>query len=339
MARKGLTKVGQRSERPVVRKPEIKVTSRGDVTQDIERIFQDGVCVDLRIGFWTAMKRNTVEDLGIEERDVPRYVIGLGTKRLVKKSLVDSWTTIANKARHRLRKRSFNFPIGSCSFAPLSELPQIEQELGDLKVEFERAVEYLWTNYDQIRDEFLAEFPEHRDSLARLFPPRDQAKRAFYFEWDIFSFSVPRKAQLVAFDKRKHAEAQRKLEEYKVRIEKRMADFLASVVTEMRTKVATACLRITERVRKGEVITDKSLNALRGVMDYYRQMNFTGDAKVEEFLQALDGVLKGRDAESFEHNPRLVGALTTALDAVQTAAESVTDVSEITGGYRRRITV
>jgi hypothetical protein len=228
-------------------------------------------------------------------------------------------------------------------------MPMIEEQLGNFQAEFDKAVEHLWMNYDTIRDEMLEEFPEHRESLARLFPARDVARSAFYFTWDVFNVSVPRKAQLVAFNKERaalrakgraerQATSERAMANFRTRLEQRMGEFLADVVTEMRTKVATACLRITERVKKGEVITNKSLNALRGVIDYYREMNFPGDARIENMLTSLNqNVLNGRDAETFEQSPPLAAALTSALDAIQNAAESVTDMSEITGGYRRRI--
>ncbi len=242
---------------------------------------------------------------------MPEFVIGLGTKRLVKKELIDSWQQIAVKARHRLQKDSFLFPVGSSSFVPIAKLPMLEEELSKLKTEFERAVEYLWTNYDTIRAAMLEEFPDYRDSLARLYPPRDVARARFYFVWDVFNVSLPRKAQLVAFDKQKRAESEWVLASYRSRLEQRMGEFLADVVTTMRTKITTTCIKIADRVRKGEV---------------------------EDMLTKLEKeVLAGRDADAFEKDKKLMTALTTTLDAIQKTAEAVTDVSEITGGYKRRI--
>jgi hypothetical protein len=339
--KKPLAKAAKRQAKtPVtIRKPLVKITAKGNVTQDLERIFSDGVLVDLQIGFWSAKRRNTADDLGIEQEDIPEFVIGLGTKRLVPKELSDSWQRLAARARYILRHHSFVFPIGNTSFAPTNSLPFIEEELNKLKEQFEKAGESLWKNYDKIRADMLEEFPQHRAALSRLYPPRELVRRAFYFTWDVFNVTLPKREQLAAFDRKKAADGEKALARYRVKLEERMQNFVVDVVSTMRAKVAAACLAITERVKGGDVVTNRSLNSLRGFIESYRELNFAGDQRIETMLTALEKEVLTNDADAFKDDAALQRTLIQTLDNVRKAAEAVTDISEITGGYQRRIRV
>lgn len=321
-------------------KPVVTITTKGSVTQDLETIFRDGVLLDLQIGFWSAKRRNTVDDLGIEQDDVPEFVIGLGTKRLIKKELIDSWQQLAAKARYVVRRHSFVFPIGDTSFVPINSLPVIEEELVKLKQQFEAAGENLWKNYDKIRDAMLREFPEHRQALARLYPPRDQVRRAFYFTWDVFNVTLPRKAQLEAFDRKKVAEGEKVLARYRTQLEQRMTDFVADVVGMLRAKVITVSQTIMAKIKSGDVVSNQSINSLHALIARFREMNFPGDQRIETMLTSLEKeVLGDRDAAAFKDNDALQKTLVKTLDGLVKAAEAVTDISEITGGLRRKIRI
>lgn len=317
MPRKALAKASPRKSAktkpaPVVRMPLVKITTSGDVTQDLDRIFSDGVLVDLRIGYWNALKRNTPEKLGLKAQEIPDDVSGIGMHRLIPKKTVDSWRTLAGHARYILERHSFVFPVGQCSFVPKDSLARVHEELTKTKTDFLKAAESA---------------------------PR-QMRHLFYMEWDVFNVALPRKAQLVAFDKKKHAEGEKALQRYKMQLEQRMAEFIGEVVGTMREKVIEVCVNIQEKLKSGEVITNRSLNSLRGVIERFREMNFVGDERIEGLLNRMDKELLGdRDAETYQNNDALQRELTKSLDGLVKAATAVTDVSEITGGYGRRIRV
>lgn|SRR5262245_47842457 len=321
-------------------KPAVTITTKGDVTQELEAIFRDGVLLDLRIGFWSANRRNTADDLGIEQESIPDFVVGLGTKRLVPKELTLTWRKIASHARYIVHRHSFVFPVGQCAFVPLSALPKIEAELLKLKGEFEKAGAYLWENYDKIRNDMLKEFPEHRNALARLYPPREEVRRAFYFVWDVFNVSLPRKAQLEAFDRKKAIESEKKLGEYRQKLEQRMTEFVADVVSTLRAKVAKACQVVAAKVKSGEVVDNRSISTLHAAISRFREMNFPGDQTIENMLKSLEkDVLSNRDASAFKDDAKLQKTLVKTLDGIVKAAEEVTDISAVTGGYRRKILI
>src|SRR5262245_43966218 len=112
MARKALARVTGKKTPDAPRKPLVKITTSGDVTQDLDRIFNDGVLVDLKIGHWNALKRNTPEKLGLKPDEIPDDVSGLGMHRLMPKKTVDSWRRLVGHARYIVRRHSFVFPVG-----------------------------------------------------------------------------------------------------------------------------------------------------------------------------------------------------------------------------------
>lgn len=327
--------------------PKVKVTPRNaqrDVTRELEALFRDGVLVDLDIGFWTARKRNDASDLGIEdEEQIPDFVVGLGTKRLLPKEMTDEWQQIAAHARTRLRKWSHLFPIGNASFVPLEALPKIEEMLLEDQAKFYSVVkEKLLDRWDDVRAKLLADYPEHADKLSRVFPNKHEVERMFYFSWASFTVSLPKKISKAGIDARM---AQKKVDaetaalaRYNAEIESRLDGFLNDTVTALRARVIKVCASISERVKAGDVVTNKNLTTLRNCVEQFKTMgNFLGDADVLARLEKVQKELLGENtADDFADNARLRTQLQQALDDVARAADA-TDVSEVTGEYRRRM--
>lgn len=313
-----------------------KVRTQGDVTRDVESIFDDGVLVDLDIGYWLAKSRNTASDLGVNERKLPKYVIGLGTKRLVPKSLSDRWRRIAGKARYTVRRYSFPFPIGDCAFVPLKALPKVEERLRTLQKEFNAEPTYLAKHYDKIRTTTTKQYPQ----LRALYPPKAVVLSKFYFTWQLFSVKLPKQAQLAALNRKKAAAAQAAEQRAAAELESRVHRFVDEAVKTLRAKTAEICQTIADKIKAKEVVTQRSLTQLNNAIERFKLMNFAGDDEVESRLTALQKeVLQGNKAEDFADDEALRTALVTALNDVRKAAEQVSDIASVTGGYRRRIAV
>lgn len=324
-------------------------------TKDLDQIFQDGVLIDLQVGYWQARAANTTRDLGIaKSRDLlPDFIAGLGTKRLIDKNLVDTWGNLANRARYAITKRSFEFPIGKHRFIPLAALPAAEIELQDIKREFETSIDYLVRNYDAFRERMLSKSPEHRRALAGHFPAKRDLREKFYMTWTPFVLSLPRKAKVeiakresiattVAERERlaklRQADQERAERRYREHLETQMQGFLTEAVNTLRTKAVDLCTTIAAKVRSGEVVTDRNLNQMRRFVDQFAMMNFVGDDDVAAKLDVLKKtILDGRDADAFVTDEIMRQRLAGALDAIQDAAKEVTDLSKVTGTLRRKI--
>lgn len=309
----------------------------------IEKILDNGVLVDLNIGFWQGLQRNTKDDLGISEE--PEYVAGLGTKRLVSKEIRDEWRKIVAQARYVIRKHSFVFPIGESAFVPIGKLPDVETELLKLQQQFEAAREKLAKDFDALRADAIKAYrkanPENANVFEQNYPAKDEAVSAFYFRWAVFNVALPKKMQLRAFNKKKAQKDAEILQQYQHRLEEQMQGFIADAVQTLRARAIDFCSTIRDKIKSGDVVSTQSLNALRTWIDRFHEMNFAGDAKVADALTRLkrDVLIEDRDGATFHENKDLTSALDGALKEVQKAAESVTDLEAITGGYKRKIRV
>lgn len=313
-----------------------RVRTQGDLTKDVESIFDDGVLVDLDIGYWLAKSRNTARDLGVKEEKLPKYVIGLGTKRLVPKSLSDRWRRIAGKARYTVRRYSFPFPIGDCAFVPMKAVPKVEDRLRALQQDFDHERKYLVKNYDKIQTATTKQFPV----LKPLYPQKAVVSSKFYFTWQLFSVKLPKQAQLAATSRRKAQAAEQAQQRAAAELEKRVQGFVNEAVKTLRAKTAEICEKIADKIKTKEVVTQRSLTELNSFIERFKLMNFAGDDEVERRLEALQReVLQGNKADDFADDEALRTALVSSLNDVRKAAEQVTDIASVTGGYRRRIAV
>ena len=320
----------------------------GDVSRSVDDIFQHGVLVDLQIGFWSAAVRNAAEDLGITRSKLAPMIKGLGTKRLVPPEMSNAWTTLAGRARYIVRRDAFPFPIADVSFVPLTVLPKVERGLLDLQTEFFKTSTRLFTDFDEIRDEWVKKQPEqHRARLRALYPLRDVVRARFYFTFSTFTVAVPKKVRVESAKReRMEAEARSRLdaqERYRAQLEARVAGFVSDAAKTLRAKTVEMCHAIVQKIKTGDVVTQRSLNSLRTFIDRFSELNFVGDDEIESRLKTIKrDVLGERDADDFEGDERgarvMRERLETALEDVRETAMRVSDTSS-TGLARRRIVV
>lgn len=309
------------------------------VSNVIANVFENGVLVDLNIGFWTAMNRNTARDLGItitKEEKLPANIAGLGMKRLIEKEFADRYKAVAAHARYKLRCASFLFPVGQASFVPLAALPGLETDLLALKAQFDKAAHDLNLHWESIKAAMLKKYPRLHEGQ---YPAKAEVTSKFYFDWAVYNVTLPKQAQLAAFNKRKAKQGEEVLARYRKELDERMAHFLAESVSTLRAKTIDLCVSIEQSISAGRIVTDRSLTTLHTFIDKFAELNFVGDKEVEKRLDKLKQELGEHTREDFEQSPALGQALAATLDEIRKAAEAVTDVGSIAGGYARRIRV
>lgn len=317
-----------------------------------ERIFDDGVLIDLTCTFWQGRLSNTLEDLGLTAEDVPPFIVGLGTKRLIAKEFTDGWAAIIARARYALRRHSFLFPVGDAAFVPAAALAPVDQELTTLRSELlTTGPDYLRRHYTTIKRAFLEkEVPaEHRDRIAALYPPLDAVTNKFLLTWTAFTVQIPKRATLARANVKEaaakaEAATKRKLDEdaavtrYQRELESRMNQFLTASVNTLRARTVELFQTVTEKIGKGEAVTDRSLQTLRRQIEQFKMLNFVGD-DVEQKLDALTKeVLRDRTAQDFT-DEQARATLDRALTGIIKAAAQVRDVSAVAGNYKRRVDV
>lgn len=320
----------------------------GSSQHDVDKIFNHGVLIDLKIGFWSAKVRNAAEDLGVDPSTLASMIVGLGTKRLCPKKVSDTWTTLAAKARYIIRRNAFAFPIADVSFVPLTTLPKVERLLLDLQLEFDKAAKFIVDNIEDVSEKWVQEQPvEHRARLRKLIPPKEMLRSRFYFTFSAFTVAVPKKVR-VESAKRGRMEVEERMrvdaqERYRAQLEARVQQFVDDAVKTLRQKTIEMCLSIVAKIKTGEVVTTRSLNTLRTFIERFRELNFSGDDEIERRLDAIQrDVLGDREAEDFTPDAasgvQMRERLAVALDDVRQVAAAVSDRST-SGLTKRRLVI
>lgn len=300
--------------------------------KNIDRIFTDGVLIDLDIGYWSGQKRLRPEDLELSE--VPE-IYSLGKKYLVFKEVINRFRRLEKRARRYVDMHSFAFPVGSTRFVPRRAAIELLPKLDEMKDEFYREVDNFVANYDVVRQETLKTYSAYRKHLEPYYPSAAEVRAKFHFDYHLYTISAPSIDRVSSVELAAEEEVYRKyVREYDEKLRREFDGFIDSVVKQLRARAADLCSRIAAKVRNGEVVTKQSYDALRRLVDEYSLLNFVGDREVEARLQEIKKRFLGQNVPEGD-----MEEFTKALDGVVEAAANVTDISKVTGTYKRRLKV
>jgi hypothetical protein len=199
------------------------------------------------------------------------------------------------------------------------------------------------------KQEFGPEFDPEKDKqefinkfLTRvnaLYPTPGSLPSRFSLTWDIYEIALPRMRKVdsdtVAEDEKK---AQIATEEYQVQIQKKIGGFIDDVVTTLRHETLELCNKIVNNIKDGKVVKTTTLNSLSRFVEKFRELNFVGDQKVETQLELLQKeFLDVHSNEQIIEQMDLQDELKRRLNLLVESASDVTDISSITGEYKRKI--
>jgi hypothetical protein len=313
-------------------------------------VFADGVLVDLNIRFWGGLARNQRVDVGLAvDAELPGFVVGLGMKRLIPLHYAKEWSNLAGRARYAVETHSFKFPVGAeARFVPMAYLGPLEEILTEIQGEFQASVEGFLTRYEHEQAEYLAQFPDHRDRLLAIYPNRASIADRFGFTWVAYTVALPtergvRRVAVESVDRLRpesleSAQQRTVLAKYRDDLSKRFEGFLDEAVGALRSEAVKICQGIEGRLAKGEIITEQSLGALRRFFERFKAMNFVGDAGMAAELTRLDRTLADRSAKDLSAEG-MREEFAASLRRISLATDEISDVSAVTGTYRRRIAV
>jgi hypothetical protein len=325
---------------------------------DLSKLFHDGILVEVHIGFWSGQKALTPEDLGLDPNTVSDAFV-LGRKYLVDEALIREFRVRDSRARRVLDLAGFSFPIGGARFVPKARLEKVLAELEELKSEFLTLRDKLCENYAQYQqdmtpvyieaakvaflnqEESVTEFSiDDREAkqaeyvkafLARVetfYPSVAVLRNRFSLEWSIFEVGAPslNKAQ-VANDVWKKA------------ITDKVDAFVEDAVKTLRSEALEVVNRVHTSIVEGKV-HGKTLGTLSDFIAKFKEMNFVGDAVVEEQLDALQSeVLANYPTEKIKESGEVQALLKARLVQIQEACRNIEDVKAVAGNYGRRVFV
>ena len=317
----------------------------------LDVLTREGVLIAVNIRYWRAQKKLTAQDIGIDPDDVTERLISLGHKRLLPKESLSPFALIESRAHSIVEAATFPFLGGIGHFLPNAKLKEVTERLHELESEFSRERTSFISRYEKLRGSAILEWREAASKLTRdpervvatinaAFPLAQNMDPYFGFNTSLFQISVPKRleAELVAagdqqviVETRRHAAAQAG-----ARIAEGVETFVKDTVASLREQTATLCDEMLVSMRDAKVgVHQKTLNRLVDFIDRFKQLNFAGDAELEEHLDSVRREFLSRTAEEYRDNTqsriRLDSGIRALADEARRLAQS--DATEIVAHF------
>jgi len=314
------------------------------VKQNYDKIFQDGKLVNINVCMWGMSHQLSSED--VQSKINLPDIYKLGRKYLIKPEVYNKFKQAEQKARNYLYSKSFPFPlVPQAHFVPKSIFHEVYQKLWTMRGEYEALTNEFIEKYEAYKEETLAFYIDHAESLRPFYPTVDKLRNRFSFTISAFEIAFPQHFE--EFDLQKEVEREEAVSEakdaanteYHRQLQEHMSkmdEFVNSVSSTLRTKVAQQCRIVVDKINGGEVVTPVSIKALLRHVDEFRKMNFIGDTQAEVELQSILSLLDGTRAPTEQEALAMFGS---ALNEFIEKTEEISDRSESTGEYLRKIEI
>ncbi|MBU4356914.1 MAG: hypothetical protein KJ822_16485 [Proteobacteria bacterium] len=126
-------------------------------------------------------------------------------------------------------------------------------------------------------------------------------------------------------------------EQARAELETRYQEMVEEAVVYLRKKVVETVQNLSARLKEGRIVRNDTLESVRRVEEWFKDLNIFGDVRVEESLTQLRAAINGTDYEDLKDNEALKQQLAGLADQVAAAAGKLDDVSVISGNYKRCI--
>ena len=319
---------------------------------------REGVLLNVSVRYWRAHKKLRAEDLGLAPDQVSERLISLGHKRLLPKEATAALALVESRAHALVEANTFPFLNGLAHFVPNAKLGEVTAKLKALETEFWRAKNQFIAQYGPLRDAALEEWRVLAGNLAddparvvaaieAAFPPAPTLERKFGFDTQLFQIAVPERLglDLLTLGDQEHLiqARQQAAREAAAKIREQTQRFIAECVTSLRQQTAQLCDDMLHSIRTGASgVHQKTLNRLIRFIDQFKQMNFVGDAEMEQQLETVRRELLSRTAEDYRAGgssarATLESGLALLADtARELARQDATELVQRFGGLGRR---
>jgi len=290
---------------------------------------REGVLIKVSIRYWRGTKKLRPEDLGLKESDVSDRLISLGHKRLLPKDALSELALVEGRAHALVEANTFPFLNGIAHFLPNARLQDVTEKLDEMQREFWQAKQSFLSKYAGLRREASREWRRMAEKLVpdpdRLvaviessFPFADKMDRYYGFDVTLFQMSLPQSMDVDLVSLAEHQEVvaarQKAAAEASQKIRQDVEAFVADCVASLREQTAKLCDEMLHSINNCETgVHQKTLNRLVRFIDQFKQMNFVGDADMEQQLESVRKELLSKTAEEYRDSKRARSRLIEGL--------------------------
>jgi len=288
------------------------------------------VAIQLGIHFWPGQVQLKPEDLGKKPDEIPE-IFYLGNKKLYPEEWRKLFRQVSGKSRNYLNENSYPFVLDYVRAIPKRNLALMVERLEEFKAEYLVEVDEFVNQYEEIRAEWQEKYADIWPRLAPHYPGEERLRRKFDFHWTVFELKGA---------EAKEGSAPEIIEAYqraRADLQSRYQEMVEETVLYLRKKVLEVVQNLSTRLKDGRIIRNDTLDSVRRVEVWFKDLNIFGDVQVEDALTQLRAALNGTDVDTLKDNEALKQQLAGLADQVAAASGKLDDVSVLSGNYKRLI--
>jgi hypothetical protein len=320
----------------------------------VSKLYGEGALINVHVTGWTGSIILNPEDLGFAPDELPK-AFKLGQKMLVPEDVIANLRNIEGRARRAADyPNGLRFPIGSAKFVPKANIPGVIETLKKCREEYLAAAEKLADNLEEYRLQMIPVYEEAAkaaylqqkpegvqildidaetraenefiDNFMRkikaCYPSPESLRQKFDIDWCPFEIG--------------ESTGEFATEEWRTQARAKLSSFIDDVVGQLREETIKLCSRVAASLKEGKIIRSSTVDNLREYVNKFQTLNFVGDGKIDTQLNELKTQFLTHDSKELSE-PEMQVELKRKLNEIIQAASDVSDVSSISGGYRRKV--
>ncbi len=256
----------------------------------MENIFNEACLLRLSISTWAGLKQldpSVMERIGESEWLK-------GRKVLIDPDYLGPIKASAGKARCLVKMQALPFPISGLNLVPKEQITAIENQLGDLKEEFNGNVRMFMRNYGLARTEARIALGELFDPLDYPIDPADR----FSFHWQYVNLAMPGNSQLLS---------PKLYEREREKFLNLMEETRDQAIAALRTEFAELVSHLTDRLGtngndKPKILRSSVLQKLNEFLDTFSNRNLFNDDELQSLVSITRNIVTGVDTEILRDN-------------------------------------
>lgn len=254
-----------------------------------EKLFSDGVLVNLQVRMWGATSKLPEDQLNVDEQDkkVIRAVYDLITKD--DKAKLELLRTIKNESLGWIKRNSLPSPIREMQFLPKHKIEAADNYLSGQKARYIEAAGELIQNLPKYKNKFKAEHPNLY--APEKYPSSAQLKNRFQFTYVFRMFNVPEGTlQAISPDiyNREVAKFRREMETMK-----------QMIVSEVGKEFLARIDSLKKQCVDGNKINSRTITSINSLLNKFDDLwdGFVFDKALRQTVSDIKEYMEGTDAE------------------------------------------
>ena len=301
--------------------------------KDKSSIFIDGVLFDLDSYWWKGFVQLEAKDIEIIKEEIPD-VVQLGKVRILKHESFKDFQEIESKSRLAVERYSYPFMISTVRFVPYTVLPDLVSVLEDLKRAFRVYVDLFILNYEDNKKNFVIRYPKLQEHITDRYPNVLNLRSKYYFGWTFFEMAMPEGIRAEVVNSLQLELLQSSWNNSQEEVQRRLDNWVDDIAKIMRKEILNTCKSMRDSIEAGNVVRESTLERSRETIKRIRTMNFIDDDQVNLILDDLQQSLPNNSERDI---PAIALTFKNNLEAILKEAGDLSDISEFTGQYKRKL--